>query len=598
MHKYYARRPYNVFQNIIRTLTKENDIVMDCFCGGGVTIFESCRLSRKAIGVDLNPLATFITEMQMFNGDLDSVINVLNDFMQFSQKYLKYYEIKTDNDNGIIEWVEWAYTVQCPYCKTIITLSENNKIKNGFYKCPDPNCKGTKGVKRTSTIPIGSTPIRVKYVSSVDNKMRIITDENQINNSNTDNLIKTINIDFLKKPDFDIPMNWDRQYEDRLKDKGIIKYSDFFTERNFKINVLLFNDILSFKKKYSQQVVDYLYFLFSSSLRYTNNMTRVTDNWEGGNPTSMDKHAFWLPNQYVETNIIKVLQKRKTAIIKGLKYSYNNLPFNIQKTKSFKELKSNDGFLLRNTDASNIDLPDSSVDIVVTDPPYGSNVQYAELSTIWNAWFMLYNNLDHYIYKDKEAVSNRKKGYEGAKDEKDYENLLHSVFKECYRVLKDDGKMVFTFNNKNLKVWIAMLKAVAKAGFDLCNNGIHYQDFINSYKNTAHLRFSGNIHGDFIYIFEKKGNYLNSSYMKDSLTIILENNINTTIASIFTSKEMISTTDLYQEIFTSMIKTLMDYIVIHTEEESDIDLSELSDDYITKFLQLKLIYENGYWSIK
>ena len=39
-------------------------------------------------------------------------------------------------------------------------------------------------------------------------------------------------------------------------------------------------------------------------------MTRVTDNWENGNPTSMDKHAYWLPNQYVETNVVDIIFKR------------------------------------------------------------------------------------------------------------------------------------------------------------------------------------------------------------------------------------------------------------------------------------------------
>ena len=51
MHKYYARRPYNVFRNLIDHYTEEGDTVLDVFCGGGVTIFESLFLNRKVIGV-------------------------------------------------------------------------------------------------------------------------------------------------------------------------------------------------------------------------------------------------------------------------------------------------------------------------------------------------------------------------------------------------------------------------------------------------------------------------------------------------------------------------------------------------------------------
>ena len=73
MHKYFARRPYNVFRRLIEHYTEKGDIVLDCFCGGGVTVFESLALNRKAVGVDINPLATFITEMQIQQVDVEGL---------------------------------------------------------------------------------------------------------------------------------------------------------------------------------------------------------------------------------------------------------------------------------------------------------------------------------------------------------------------------------------------------------------------------------------------------------------------------------------------------------------------------------------------
>ena len=62
------------------------------------------------------------------------------------------------------------------------------------------------------------------------------------------------NIDFEKvvsdlkyKVNFEIPNNWDRQYEDKLQEKGIITYSDFFTARNYTLNCLIFNDIMELR---------------------------------------------------------------------------------------------------------------------------------------------------------------------------------------------------------------------------------------------------------------------------------------------------------------------------------------------------------------
>ena len=33
-----------------------------------------------------------------------------------------------------------------------------------------------------------------------------------------------------------------------------------------------------------------------------------------------------------------------------------------------------------------LNLPDSSVDYVFTDPPFGSNIYYSEASHIWESW--------------------------------------------------------------------------------------------------------------------------------------------------------------------------------------------------------------------
>jgi tRNA G37 N-methylase Trm5 len=64
MHKYFARRPWNVFRELIAHYSSADETILDPFCGGGVTVVESLKLRRRAVGVDVNPLATYITEMQ------------------------------------------------------------------------------------------------------------------------------------------------------------------------------------------------------------------------------------------------------------------------------------------------------------------------------------------------------------------------------------------------------------------------------------------------------------------------------------------------------------------------------------------------------
>lgn len=73
MHRYFARRPHNVFSYLIKHYTKPGDVILDPFCGGGVTVVEGLKLRRKVIGVDLNPMATFITKMEVMPVDLDDL---------------------------------------------------------------------------------------------------------------------------------------------------------------------------------------------------------------------------------------------------------------------------------------------------------------------------------------------------------------------------------------------------------------------------------------------------------------------------------------------------------------------------------------------
>ncbi len=61
MHKYWSKKPYNIIQDFILRYTKKGEIVIDPFCGSGISITESIFTGRKAIGIDINPSAIFIT---------------------------------------------------------------------------------------------------------------------------------------------------------------------------------------------------------------------------------------------------------------------------------------------------------------------------------------------------------------------------------------------------------------------------------------------------------------------------------------------------------------------------------------------------------
>lgn len=70
--------PY-VPRNIILRYSKERDLVLDQFVGGGTTLIESKLLNRDAIGVDINPESVALTKQKCnFEYESDSNIKVVN----------------------------------------------------------------------------------------------------------------------------------------------------------------------------------------------------------------------------------------------------------------------------------------------------------------------------------------------------------------------------------------------------------------------------------------------------------------------------------------------------------------------------------------
>ena len=124
-------------------------------------------------------------------------------------------------------------------------------------------------------------------------------------------------------------------------------------------------------------------------------------------------------------------------------------------------------------------IPDNSVDTIVTDPPYYSTIQYAELSDFFYVWQKrtLGNIFPDLFWseltdKDREAVANPSRFRNmGASPEKlakqDYEAKMQLAFSEYYRVLRDDGVMTVQFNHKESGAWDVLTKSLIDAGFEI-----------------------------------------------------------------------------------------------------------------------------------
>ena len=527
IHKYFARRPHNVFAELINSFTKPHEVLVDPFCGGGVTIYEGLRLGRKVVGFDLNPLSTFIVRNMVLSNGLDDIfwgkVEDLKSYLHYlTGDFCKFVYKKKDFS---IDWAELAMTVKCPFCNRPTPLSNNLKVKNGQYNCIHDFCPSHTSNQTISSLNLERSDSQYLFLVHDSNGERVVKEFDYDDRERYESHIKLLKSELKKEniivPQDLIPMDWDRQFEDGLAKKGILYFQDFFTKRNLYILLLLLNKIKSYEKELSQNQYELLRLVLSNVLKDANIMSFTNDGWQSGKPTTWSKHAYWVPNQYCEVSIEPFFNKSLERIVNAVEYNKKQ-HLHPHFAKDINSILFGDAnILLQNLPINFAGLPEESIDAIITDPPYGSNVQYLELSHFWYPWNKdLYERFPVF---EMEAISNRKKGFKGAKDQYTYENNLYPVFLYAYRCLKKDKYMTLTFNNKDMSSWLGLLFSIFRAGFTFDN--LYYQDGVKNYKQTAHTKAEGSPYGDFIYVLKKSPtpNNLPRYHDETSFTLDLDN---------------------------------------------------------------------------
>jgi putative DNA methylase len=130
-------------------------------------------------------------------------------------------------------------------------------------------------------------------------------------------------------------------------------------------------------------------------------------------------------------------------------------------------------------DAAESRLPDSSVDVWFTDPPYYDAVSYADLSDFFFTWLKrtapdpsgLRDPCDAQNLltpKIKEAIQDDAKTVDGRpKDRAFFERTMGAVFAEGRRVLQEDGIGSVVFAHKTTEGWEALLTGMIRGGWTI-----------------------------------------------------------------------------------------------------------------------------------
>ncbi len=369
-HPYFTKQASNVVATYIEHYSKVGDTILDPFGGTGVTAIEALRLKRKAVIVDINPLACFLVKQTCRQIDTDKFINTFANLEAIVKTTIENYALLTEEDAA----------------KELLS-------KDYWY------------------------PKNIK-------------------------LGKSSNATYVE---------------------------DLFTKRQLLTYAYLLTEIQKITDPEMREMIRYV---FSSTmakvnLTYLDNPNRGEN---GGGPAIFGTFDYWIPSKTVELPVWRNFVKKFGYILKG-KEKWNVLLGDYDANANLQVIH---GSALEMSSFIGKD----SIDYVYTDPPYGHNIAYLDLSTMWNAWLfpeVLENQLPEML--NQECIE----GGSLHKTQVKYEELFTQSFVEIGKLLKKDKWLSVVFAHKKLEFWNTIVEGCEDNGMEL--RGSTYQPQSNGSLN-------------------------------------------------------------------------------------------------------------------
>ncbi len=362
IHKWWARRLSSVFRALLlmaintngvdlkeefyKKHDQNNLVVLDPFMGGGTSIVEASKINAYTIGIDIDPIAWFITKMEV---DLFDNNKVLDDYEKLKQSVAKeissYYITCIGTKIIPVTYFFWVDLITCPKCNFtfeahphfMLSVEENKKeqtvfcnhchaittipitekefrchkcqeitiissgnISRGKFKCPNCNHRG----QIISTISKGS-PLEKKLfaLEYVDNnefgkRIRKFKTIDEFDNK----IYQKAKAKFEElKNDLPFPVQKvpvENRNDARPVNYGFEHYYQLFNERQLLCLSLIWKRIQLFEKP----TQEYLIIAFSDCLTSNNLLCRYAFAYEKLTPL-FGIHAYDIVHRPVENNV-------------------------------------------------------------------------------------------------------------------------------------------------------------------------------------------------------------------------------------------------------------------------------------------------------
>ncbi len=461
-HSYHTKIPHKSIIKYLLYYTQPGDIVFDGFCGTGMTAVASTQSKyqdlslmmeleatsktlglkfgkRNAINSDLSPIASHIAygANKFFNNRKflkisQSIINSVE------KEFGALYTTIVNNSKETVNYIIWSDLILCSSCNSEVTFwdcafdSVNNEVKSDFT-CPECGSvlnkrKIEKSFETTYDEIVGETlrvaksiPVVINYGQGKKRGNKTPTEADIL-------LLKSIDFNSISKNTKKLPSGYN--LDQPIKSHGYKYIHQLYTKRNW----FLINKIYEKINQYNDDsnIHHNLIYWFTASLNRLNKFNRYAINH--------GRHVGPLSN---------------TLYVSPTPTEISPFYFFRNKIQTISKARFEAGAVVNISSATDLPIPDNSIDYIFNDPPYGGNIMYSELNFIDEFWIKLFTN------NEKEAIENSHQ----SKGKREYHQLMFESLKEYYRILKPGKWMSVIFSNTNAATWNAIQLALQNSGF-------------------------------------------------------------------------------------------------------------------------------------
>lgn len=437
-HTYHTKVPPQGISSLIEHYTQPGDVVLDPFCGSGMTGVAATSLGRKALLSDLSPAAVFIAYNLNTPIDHSHYMNAVQEVLKQCEEVER--DLYTTHCRTCLQptpmlYTVWSYGMLCSRCQKEFVLwdvarDERESVRESKilseFNCP--HCG--EFIKKRSLQRTHRYPVSVGYLCCGAGLKECTAPPDEYDLRLLEQLKNGPPRDLWYPTDC---------FEDGVNTRqpiaaGVTSIDKAYTPRALYAMALLWKIASSWPEEDLREKL-----LFTITSLYQRVTVFSEFRFWGGSGNTANYNVPAIMN---EQNVFTAFE-RKAKTISWYFREAAGLDRNVEvSTQSACNLSQ---------------LSDRSIDYIFTDPPFGANINYSEMNFLWESWLRKKTNT-----RD-EAIVNKFQN----KDYEDYQKILCRALCEMRRVLKDGSWLTVVFHNSSEKAWNAIQTSLDQAGFSI-----------------------------------------------------------------------------------------------------------------------------------